>query len=222
VVSCASNVRQLKKVKGLTSVWRILPMGNFLTVIAGEKVPYLVTILFASMGWLITHSVDQIDKSPTVTFEASTKAVGSKYLYTVDLHNVTRTVRVKDLKFGVQIEGKACNVDRAEIKSLPPASSGNSPATWSGCSAAFSIDNLEPNNLFQLSTEYSGEGSPRFYLASASGSIRLITPSLESYFSEHDIPIMVAILVIYLVFIVLVIFHSAPQPAVPDSDEVTD
>ncbi len=44
-------------------------MRLFLRVISGNKVPYLFTLLFLALGWAITHTVQRIDDSPTVTFE---------------------------------------------------------------------------------------------------------------------------------------------------------
>jgi hypothetical protein len=186
-------------------------MKNLLPVIAGDKVPYLITILFASVGWIIVHSVDRLNSSPTVTYKLVPGLQGcSPKCFTVEIRNVTTTVLLKDLVISVHLEGQdsSSKIQHADIIPVQPAWNGDTAPNWeAGDSADFPIATLQPGWEFKLVTRFSGGDTPHVYLTKSPDPIRFVEPSIDTFFLNHEAPIICVVLLIYAGFVTLVIIR---------------
>ena len=184
-------------------------MKNILRVIASDKVPYLITILFASISWVIVHSVDRVNSSPTVTYTIvpNPQGCGPK-CFTVEIRNVTTTVLLKNLVISVHLEGpdSSSKIQHADIIATQPAWNGDMAPNWdAGDSADFPIAIFQPGWEFKLVTRFSGGGTPRVYLTKSPDPIRFVEPSVETFFVNHEALIICIVLLIYAGFVTLVI-----------------
>jgi len=57
-----------------------------------EKVPYLLTVLFALVGWAVVHIVDRIEKTPTIEYCVETTHGSSKNHYEYTITNISHDV----------------------------------------------------------------------------------------------------------------------------------
>jgi hypothetical protein len=191
------------------------PMTKILKAISGEKVPYLITVLFVSVGWVITYSVDRVNNSPTVIYTTSERDSGQTRFFTVEIRNATRTVRLTNLVVSVRLEGKDSHsiIQHVAIEPMPPAWNGNqAPSGASGDMADFPIEYLQPGWCFQLITQFSGADVPKVYLTKSPDPVRFVEPTIETWFLRHEMTILIAMLGVYTGLIVLIIVYTFRTP----------
>lgn len=187
-------------------------MSAWRSAISEEKVPYLVTIFFASLGWVVTYSVERMDRSPTITFNTTQQDSGSQKTTNVRIENITRDKVFKNLQFAFVLERDGDKFIRPWITPVPPATEGQVAPNIAGHSLTFNIAQLQPGWQMDLGAEYQGSGKPSFRAENSSDTVRLVTPSIETFFVLHEFVAMATVLGLYLLVIFLVAF-SKHRPA---------
>lgn len=173
--------------------------------ILGEKAPYMVTILFAAAGWVVTHAVDQIEKSPTI--EYTVRSEPGKVL--VDLHNVTRDQSFKGLGFTLGTNGKGSWTKGYFAERSGPQWDGREPIPINGNTLAFTIDNFQPGWTFTLVGEYQDSPGTTFYLSNSADQVVHLTASdMETLFVNHELPILFSLLLIWFIITGLLLWRA--------------
>jgi hypothetical protein len=188
-------------------------MGAWHNAISEEKVPYLVTIFFASLGWVVTYSVERMDKSPTIMFRTTQQDSGGQKTINVRIENITRDKVFTNLQFACVLERDGDKFIRPWIAPVPPATEGQVAPTVAGHSLTFNVAQLQPGWQLDLGAEYDGSGKPSFRLENSSDTVRLVTPSVETFVVLHEFVAMATVLGLYLLIILLVMFSKQRSAA---------
>jgi hypothetical protein len=191
-------------------------MSSLLAILAGEKAPYLITVLVAGIGWAVTHSVDRVLASPTLMYETRINHSGNINQYTITLNNITRDERFDDLTFTVLIRDGKCAGDpkvypalpAPEIKQPPECQDAVVESQTNVADATFEIPQIHPGWSMDLVTNFYGEGAPHFRFQTKKDSVRLVRPSLETWFVVHEMWILGSLVALYFIFIVSIVLVS--------------
>jgi hypothetical protein len=186
--------------------------ARFFRVIAQEKAPYLITILFASIGWGVTYTVGRIVDSPTI--EYVTQSADGRYQ--VDLRNVTRKQIFPSLKVSIHLNGNQAIITKSNMSADPPGWPGREPVQQGEHNTVdYTITSLQPGWIVHLWVEYTGKAQPSFHLVDSQGAIRLVPRSMETLVVEHELALLLTVMVLYAMVIVAVVARFSADPAPP-------
>jgi len=179
------------------------------TAISQEKVPYVMTILFVALGWVIIHAVERADNSPTMIYETeSIHCDEGKTQFTINITNATRTIQFENIVFKVVVGQPGATIVKAYKYAISPAWEGDDPVNPERNTATFQIKSLQPNAKIVLVTQYVGPGPAYFSLSQTGSPVRLVKSSVETFFAAHEISLMLVALTCYALFILLVITNG--------------
>lgn len=149
-----------------------------------EKAPYIVTLFFAMVAWALTHTVQQITESPTISYESRTEVVDGGRIAVVRIHNITRKFRLTNLRFTfIATDEKLVN---AWLEPAEPAYYGNDPPVVYGKSASFVIPQFNPGWVMTMKVRYKGD-RPRFHLEATDSPVRLLPVFIETWLVENEL-----------------------------------
>lgn len=164
----------------------------------GDRLPYIVTMLFAAMGWGVTHSVDRLLSSPVVQFETETKTAGNKTSFVVTLRNLSHDRLYKNLRLIFLLPSKdGGEFLTAQTIAKPPAWDGDRPPTVTAKSVQFDLPALHPSSEVALRAEFIGAVVPIVRLERAEPTVRLVAPSFETFLLKHEFKIIVGALLVW-------------------------
>lgn len=107
--------------------------------------------------------------------------------------------------------------DNPKVYPAPPASEVKKPPDCQNAAVApqtnvvdatFEIPQIHPGWNMDLVTNYYGRGSPQFRFQAAKDSVRLVQPSLETWFVVNEMWTLASLVVLYFIFIVAIVFIS--------------
>lgn len=177
----------------------------------GERLPYVVTLLFAAIGWGVTHTVDRVLKSPIVEYRTQTRSVDAHQVYTVRLRNLSREAVYENVNFVFLLSSSRDGVFvDADIVAVPPAWEGDKPPLRQKHSVQFPIPALYPAWEFELRARYTGSQVPVLRMEKSKTPFRLSPPSLETFLYDNEIPVIAASIGIWAA---LLLFLIGRRPA---------
>jgi len=192
-----------------------------------SSAPYVLTILFASVGWGITHAVDRVLKSPALEFRPKVSELdSSQKKFRVQIENISRDRSFSDLEFVFLLDPKQSGrfVSSPSVIPVSPAWEGDQAPEQKDHSVVFPIPMVHPGWLLTLEAQYTGPQQPAFRLRKSGQPVRLVTPSAETFFVKHEISFIGGTILLWLIVVVVIISTQPPvtQPPpklmqVPDS-----
>jgi hypothetical protein len=196
-------------------------MSRFIDSVAFEKAPYILTVLFALIGWGMKHSVDRLLGSPILAFTSEVTPAGAHQLITITLQNISHDKSFKDLKFVLIFprtpSGKFVEASKV---ATPPAWDGDQPAYLSEHSVEFDFPVLHPNWEVKLGAKFSGKVIPVFRVSKSETPLRVIPQSLETILVRHELQIilgMIAFWFLLILVIIVVLGHRKQANKLADS-----
>jgi hypothetical protein len=183
----------------------------------GEKLPYVVTLLFAAIGWGVTHTVDRVLKAPIIEYR--TQVVPGP-----DAETSVFIAKLRNLSHD-RVYGKIAVVfllpasshgkfTYARVDATPPAWEGRAQPKWEGRSVRFNLPALYPAGELALSAHYTGDSAPLLRLAEAENALRLTGPSLETFLVDHEITIIVCAISLWAVLLLFLVVRRSPRKTV--------
>lgn len=162
-----------------------------------KEVPFLVTLFAACAGWAINHVVDRVLDSPTIVYKTDIVAASNGKIVKVTMTNLSKQAFF-GLKFEIQAPGiRICDTPP---KYEPPAWPSNKPPAQGTDGVAFIIDQLHPSWEMSMCAKLNGDKTPVFLLRETGSSssqgesskqaVRLVKPSLETFFVRHNLILM--------------------------------
>lgn len=190
---------------------------SFLRALAQEKAPYLVTLLFVSVGWFVTYSVGQINDSPTIEYAVRTQVLSaSRNRIIVDIQNVTRKQRFQNLEFSIRLVPGDPHDKLTYYDIFTDAPGLGSPAKplETGTEAVdFVVPDLQPGWQVHLVADHTGTRRPTFRLTSAAVPVRLVERSFETFLIRHELSTMLIVLAVYAGVIAAIVGRYSSVPA---------
>jgi len=179
---------------------------TFAEVLSHEKVPYLVTIFFAALGWVVTYTVGRVDATPTVMYKTCYQTCKNQKTASVEIENISRDKVFNNLEIGFFAENKSDKYTRYWWEADAPAWKGQQQPASNGSTLSLTIAKLQPGWRITLGAAYEGPEAPTFRLISSDDTVRLVKPSPETFFVQHEFGVIFSMLGLYLVIIGLVLF----------------
>jgi len=181
-------------------------MPRLLGILQLEKMPYIVTLLFLSIGWGVTHTVDRALKSPIIELSTEIKGANPRRMVAT-VRNVSHDVSFKNLTFTFLLpEGH--KFSEAFAHATPPAWEGNAAPRTAARSATFDLPALHPEGEIRLVVAFEGKTLPELRLQSAESAVRLVQPSFETFIVRHETTLIAGMMTLWIVAIVVVLFYS--------------
>lgn len=194
-------------------------MSGFLYSLRVEKAPYLVTILFASLGWGTKHTVDRILASPTIEYTYEVRDTSQNKSVTVTLRNVSHDKIFKNLLFVLLLPPDAPGEFLSVKKTaLSPAWEGDNPPHKTKHSGTFDLPALHPNWEVRLVATFSGDISPTLRLHSSETSVRLVQPSVETFLVKHELLFFTSMIIIWALVILVLLSYRKNTLDLPEPD----
>lgn len=179
-------------------------MGKFLV----DKAPYIVTILFGSLGWGLTHATDRVLNSPMIEYAIEPGSEASERNIRVTLENISHTEAFRSLEFALLAPSGATFKDGSAI-TVPtqPAWEGEIAARAETRSAIFPVSQLHPGWRLELRAALIGPGTPRLVLRQSgpSQAIRLVPASLETWIARNELVLTLVMVGLWMILIVVIL-----------------
>lgn len=180
-------------------------MSQFLDRLRLAKAPYVVTILFASIGWGVTHTVDRLLASPIIEFTTELKPTATNKTIVVTLHNISHDKIFKKLSFTLMLpEGTGTFVSAKKVP-VPPAWDGDIDASAEGHTANFLFPALHPGWEVRLIAKFSGDSSPTLYLQDSETAVRLVSPSWETFLVTYELQFIIGMIVTWAILVLVLL-----------------
>lgn len=163
-----------------------------------DKAPYVVSLIFGVLGWLVGHMVDRIVDAPTLEYRLEKADTGARRGLSVKLVNVTREKSFDKLQARIVIPD-AKNYERATLESVEPAFEGTTAPQTSGDTTNFALPLMMPGTAITFGVFAASGGEPRLSIWSdGSQPIRLEEPSLETFFAKHEMGVFAGLFLVWL------------------------
>lgn len=181
----------------------------------GERLPYVVTLLFAAVGWGVTHTVDRVLKSPVVEYQTKVLAGAKQSSLVVTLRNLSHERVYEDVSITFLLRGKeAGQFISARKTAVPPAWEGDVEPMVTAQSVQFDRLTLHPAWEVMLTAQFNGPVSPVVHLVSAKPTVRLVPPSLETFLLNNEVKVILGALLLWAAILIwLVGARPADKPA---------
>lgn len=185
----------------------------------GERLPYLVTLLFAAVGWGVTHTVDRVLKSPIVEYQTQVSTTPAGKVFHVRLRNLSQDRVYKNVRLVMLLPVTKQGVfESAGVDPKPPAWEGAAGPLVKDYSVQFHLPALYPSWEFELKAKFTGSEVPVLRMSEADPALRLAGPSLETFLFDHEITIIaVAIGVWAALLLLLIAMRSGGRQGWPGS-----
>jgi len=182
--------------------------------VASDKIPLVVTLAVAIVGWSATYVVGRITSAPTLEYEVSdpspVQIVGQPgaQRMRVRLANLTRAATFKNLTV-VLLAPKETTLlgDAIEILPLPPAFEGNEPWKLRGGMARYTIPKVQPGWEFVVQVAFTGKVPPVLRFES-DDSVYTTVPTWETRFVRYEVWILAALAAVWASVIAMFVLVS--------------
>lgn len=176
-----------------------------------DQVPYLFTLIIAVLGWLVTRAVDEVDKSPMITYHIENGMRDGMRTCTAHLHNISADKVFRNLLIALvypkeKMEG--ANFKTVEFRYPAPAmrQDQNRPREYTDKWMAQSvISELQPGATIDLITTLEGQEEPSVHCQSAEA-VRLVRRSAFTDAVEHEPALLLGLAVVLTVFLCIYLF----------------
>lgn len=180
-----------------------------MNILKTEKFPYLLTILFALIGWSLTHSVDRLINSPIIEYKLKKECSGNgRKLVSYEITNISRDRLFENIEFKLLCK-RGCKGKFLQAKlKLPPPMDISEEVEMDDDYVKFSIPELHPDWKLLLTVEMSEDFNPTLHFSSKKSAndnkpIRLLRSSFETYLIKHELKIIIGLIVFWSLLIIL-------------------
>lgn len=175
-------------------------------VFFSESVPFAITLLVGALGWFVTRYVDRVSAAPILEYEFSMREDSKgQQTISVALANLTEATSFSDLEFTLLSHGPSSKFTDASIRVLPPAWEGDiKEPIPEGQSASFKIPKLQPGGRMTLEAACQNCGRVTFHLRSSSSALRMLEPSLSTFFLRYEPFVLGGLLILWAALLLAV------------------
>lgn len=168
-----------------------------------KEPPYLITVVFAILGWLLTTYVDRLQQIPLITYETEIagekKSIYWKYqqacgaqsgaeseqIYVFKLNNLSLANVFTDLTFHVKLTD--ASITSAKIHARPPAMAGKQSASCTATSATFPNISLLPGGQLDLAIGVDSTAAKPYMLVDPTDqAVRLAPYNYQAFLLEYE------------------------------------
>jgi hypothetical protein len=187
------------------------------SILGSEKMPYLLTLLFALAGWTVVHIVDRLSQSPIIEYSVCESRNDGHTVYELTIINISQRTLFKNLRFDWMMKdsAKAKFIDgKSFLFSFPPMLGDYTPQTLPR-QVSFTLLDFQPHGKVSLRTETSGATECDLYVSfvssednpndivAADGPLMLLRASPTTFILKYEFSILIISLVVWSVCIVL-------------------
>jgi hypothetical protein len=174
-------------------------------VLHAKDAPYLLTILFAMLGWTFTHGIDRLLSAPTLEYECKTDTVG----VACALENLSQDKVFRNLHFTIQVpRGSIANPQADWLQPCTGDRDDPQPSIANG-GASYHFGTLHPGCGVKVLLETKGQGPSELRVtASAEAAVKMVQKSVLTRLVRSEFPILFGavvgwslLIVIYLLFL---------------------
>ena len=186
-------------------------MGRLGSLLSADSAPYLVTLAIAGIAWAITHTVDRIVTSPIVEYDIVYETGDGVTKVVVRLENLSTGTGFRNVTFVLREAARDADIafDCKECRSLvigtAPVSTTGYAADSTTQSVTFRVPSLPPGGRVDLVAHYTGQARPIFLVKEDGSDIRLLEPSLETWFARHESNVILAIIAFWLALLAVTV-----------------
>ena len=165
--------------------------------------------VFATAGWLVTYTVENVVSVPTVEYDIDLSQHTSGRIE-VTVHNLSRTHKFSDLEFllrlPVERSGKFQTENKTDIEAIEPAYPSREAISTEDKSVTFPIKVLQPGTKLKLIAHYTNDAvdPPTFHVGEKSETTSLVEKGGLTWIIRNDINIL-SVLFLVWTFVVLVV-----------------
>jgi len=172
--------------------------------------PFALVVLVGAAAWWITHTVDRITGAPTIEYSIEEDRLETCIdgiqcgEVTVQLNNLSNESFRKVTFELFFLNGVGSFEKEVKIEMQAPAWG---PRQVINNSRAISVEFqlLQPGAKANITARYAGDDVTVFFLKESDDSIKLITPSIETFFVKNEHTLLgfaISILVVFTIFVV--------------------
>jgi hypothetical protein len=180
--------------------------GILSTILRSEKIPYLLTILFALLSWSLTHIVSRTIEAPTMEYTIKEKLSEKGIEVTYTVSNISRNKLFENINFhlilksGSILNSPIISMQKPmDVKDVDKPTSGNNYINWT-------IPELHPGWEFKIWMRISKDGDHALHFNTDSNKpIRLIESSFETFLLRNEFRIIKYMILSWLILIVIYI-----------------
>jgi hypothetical protein len=193
-----------------------------LSILTQEKIPYFLTILFAILGWNLTHLVNRLEASPVIEYSYKYNINSHDILYTV--RNISINTNFKDISFYIILDDKKpgrCDGEPS-FYIYPPlhlGSPGLKPKCVDGLYSCFHMNDFQPKSKVQLLLKTNAESSSTLRIT-CDDPVYLIESSVQTFLLNNEQSLLLALIIVWCVCIVAFICMTRFCVQSDDSQEV--
>jgi len=176
-----------------------------LKLLSKDTVPYLLTVLFATLGWTLTTFVSQIGSSPIIEY---TKTRSNNLTeVTFEVQNISKNIKFTNLIFYILLndnEPGRC-VGKPVIVPIAPLHFGKDreePICREGVESVFLIDEFHPYSKVSMSVIANGKTDAEIRLTS-SNAVLLKEENYQTRLIKYELEILIFMIAFWTVCIIM-------------------
>ena len=163
-----------------------------------ERVPFLLTLLLAVLGWSVTYMVDQLGSSPVIRYTKKTDP--SQNTITYNIKNISRSTLFKKVRFYVVLKGEGKSLGDPLIRIYPPLYLGEErvqPEWKPGNYAEFQIAAFQPGCEMDMIVKTEKPADSTIHVT-CDEAVLLIENSLRTLLLEHEMKILGGLIALWV------------------------
>ena len=179
-----------------------------------EKIPYLITILVALIGWGLTHTVDRVISFPIIEYnkKINSNEKGKEIEYFIT--NISRDTLFQNLTFEFLLKEGEYLVDHCDVEFILPMTSKERPNKGEDF-FSITLAEFHPQWKFIIKLKTLGKAEPKFIFHTESvvetsnkQPIILHKSSLQTFLVKHEFRIIFGMIITWIIVIILTLFFS--------------
>ena len=180
-------------------------------ILKTEKFPYLLVMLFAVLAYGLTHITDRLTSLPLIKYDINRSTEKGIYVLEYVVTNITKDKEYEELDFLIAPEEESDTISMGICRILPPIkiNSTKDIFNWDKRTVSFHLEKFQPNCTFLIKIKKHHSVEPPLRITSKS-TIYLSKSSYQTYVLEHEIPILIVLILCCIGLIILYLFTYRP------------
>ena len=174
----------------------------------------ILMVLVGVITWCITYLANTLPDAPLIELAQSYQESGNDRLIKIQVSNLSRGIRVSDLKLGLSSRGKSRGkYSNHSLIALAPAAEGDRSRSYTLSddeTVMFEIGDIHPGQKFVLVTTYTGTDTPEVRLVTASQPVYMLNSGLITALVKWIVPSLLVIALIVISYFI----YSLVRPSV--------
>lgn len=167
----------------------------------------VLMVLVGVITWCITYLANTLPDAPLVELAQSYTKSGDERLIKIKISNLSRTIKISDLKLGLSSREKGRGkYSNHSLFAIAPAAEGDDSRSYTQTNdetVMFVIGGIHPGQQFVLLATYTGIDLPEVRLVSASQPVYLLNSGLVTKLVKWIVPallILAAVVIFYFIY----------------------